>query len=127
MIKKSNLENALRGLYLKNPTQQFRLEYWQAFNDYAFQNAEFSKIFNRRKPSTDHWYSLSLGSSACNINILRIQKRSELGVELYISDDKELFQFIYGHKDEIESVMGLKCDWVMDVCLKMKKAFKKYI
>ena len=26
-----------------NPTQQQRLEYWQAFNDYAFQNAEFNK------------------------------------------------------------------------------------
>ena len=28
-----------------NPTQQLRLEYWQEFNDYAFQNVEFSKAF----------------------------------------------------------------------------------
>jgi hypothetical protein len=141
-----------------NPTQQQRLEYWQAFNDYAVQNVEFSKAFNRRKPSTDHWYSLSLGSSACGINILRIQKRNEIGVEFYISDDKELFKLVYSHKDEIESVMGMKLDWrelpekkasriviekvveldnrdkwseqfewAMDICLKMKKAFKKYI
>lgn len=40
---------------LTNPTQQQRLEYWNAFNDYAFQNTEFAKSFNKRKPNTDHW------------------------------------------------------------------------
>ena len=141
-----------------NPTQQLRLEYWQAFNDYAFQNAEFNKAFNKKKPSTDHWYSLSIGSSACVISILRIQKRNELGVEFYINDDKELFGLIFAHKAEIESDMGMaldwrelpekkasriiaakkveldnrekwpeQFDWAMDVCLKMKKVFKKYI
>ena len=141
-----------------NSTQQIRLEYWQAFNDHAFQDAGFSKAFNKRKPSTDHWYSLSLGSSACSISILRIQRRNELDVEFYINDDKELFKSVYAHKDEIEATMGYKLDWrelpekkasriivekaveldnrdkwpeqfdwAMDVCLKMKKAFKKYI
>lgn len=141
-----------------NPTQQLRLEYWQAFNDYAFQNVEFAKAFNKKKPSTDHWYSLSIGSSACEISILRIQKRKELDVELYINDDKELFKSVYAHRDKIESDMGVvldwrelpekkasriiaakdvelddrdkwpeQFDWAMDVCLKMKKAFKKYI
>ena len=141
-----------------NSTQQIRLEYWQAFNDHAFQDAGFSKAFNKRKPSTDHWYSLSLGSSACSISILRIQRRNELDVEFYINDDKELFKSVYAHKDEIEAAMGYKLDWrelpekkasriivekaveldnrdkwpeqfdwAMDVCLKMKKAFKKYI
>ena len=37
-----------------NPTQQQRLEYWQAFNDYAFKDKNFSKAFNMRKPTTDH-------------------------------------------------------------------------
>jgi hypothetical protein len=34
-----------------NPTQQQRLEYLQAFNDYAFKNKEFAKTFNKRKPT----------------------------------------------------------------------------
>jgi hypothetical protein len=141
-----------------NITEQQRLEYWQAFNDYAFQNADFSKEYHRRKPSTDHWYSLSLGSSAYGISILRIQKRNELGVEFYINDDKELFKMVYSHKDEIEALIGLKLDWrelpekkasriviekkvdldnrdkwpeqfdwAMDVSIKMKKAFKKFL
>lgn len=141
-----------------NPTQQLRLEYWQEFNDYAFQDVEFSKEFNKKKPSTDHWYSLSIGSSACVISILRIQKRNELDVEFYINDDKELYWVVFAHRAEIESDMGMaldwrelpdkkasriiaaknveldsrekwpeQFDWAMDVCLKMKKAFKKYI
>lgn len=141
-----------------NPTQQLRLDYWQMFNDYAFQDVEFSKAFNKKKPSTDHWYSLSVGSSSCVISILRIQKRNELDVEFYINDDKELFKLIFVHKAEIESDMGMtldwrelpdkkasriiaakdveldnrekwpeQFDWAMNVCLKMKKAFKKYI
>lgn len=41
----------IRKTTATNPTQQQRLEYWQAFNDYAFQNAEFNKAFNKRMVS----------------------------------------------------------------------------
>lgn len=141
-----------------NPTQQQRLEYWQAFNDYAFNNSNFLKEFNKRKPTTDHWMDFGVGSSACHIGVTQIQKRNSIGVELYINNDKDLFKSIYAHKDEVESIMGFELDWrelperkasriliekavqlddrykwneqfdyIMDVCLKMKKAFKKYL
>ena len=141
-----------------NPTQQQRLEYWQAFNDYAFKDANFANVFNMRKPTTDHWMDFSIGSSACHIGVTQIQKRSAIGVELYINDDKELFKRLFAHKSEIESDMGMVLDWrelperkasriiiekevkfddqdswsqqfeyIMDVCMKMKKAFKKYL
>lgn len=141
-----------------NSTQQQRLEYWQAFNDYAFQNTEFAKVFNKRKPTTDHWMDFSIGSSACHIGVTQIQKRSAIGVELYINDDKELFKSLFAHKEKIENDMGMMLDWrelperkasrilveknvqlsnheewqeqfnyIMDVLLKMKKAFKKFI
>ena len=141
-----------------NPTQQQRLEYWQAFNDYAFNDKNFSKAFNMRKPTTEHWMDFSIGSSACHIGVTQIQKRSAIGVELYINDDKELFKSLFAHKAEIESDMGMVLDWrelperkasrilveknvqlgnheewqeqfvyIMDVLLKMKKAFKKHL
>ncbi len=64
-----------------NPTQQQRLEYWQAFNDYVFQNAEFNKAFNKRKPTTDNWMDFSIGSSACHIAVSQIQKRNAIDVD----------------------------------------------
>ncbi|WP_330654431.1 DUF4268 domain-containing protein [Blautia sp. MSJ-19] len=94
-----------------NPTQQQRLEYWQAFNDYAFSDANFSRIFNKRKPTTDHWMDFSIGSSACHIAVSQIQKRKAVDVELYINDDKELFKSLFTHKDEIEKAMEMELEW----------------
>ena len=141
-----------------NSTQQQRLEYWQAFNDYAFTDANFSRIFNKRKPTTDHWMDFSIGSSACHIAVSQIQKRKAVDVELYINDDKELFKSLFAHKDEIEKNMEMELEWkelperkasriliektvdlddratwpeqfdyIMDNCIKMKRAFKRYL
>ena len=141
-----------------NSTQQQRLEYWQAFNDYAFTDANFSRIFNKRKPTTDHWMVFSIGSSACHIAVSQIQKRKAVDVELYINDDKELFKSLFAHKDEIEKNMEMELEWkelperkasriliektvdlddratwpeqfdyIMDTCIKMKRAFKRYL
>ena len=90
-----------------NATQQARLEYWTAFNNYAFANKAFAKEFKQRKPSTDHWMSLSIGTSACGMSILRLQQQSQVGVELYINDDKELFRSLYERKAEIEACVGV--------------------
>ena len=94
-----------------NETQQQRYDYWVAFQDYAFQNAQFAKNFNRRKPSMDHWMNFSVGSSACHIAVSQIQKRNELVVEIYISEDKELFHSLFDKKDAIEADAGLTFDW----------------
>lgn len=94
-----------------SPRHHKRMEYWTAFNDYAFQNSEFAKQFKQRKPSTDHWMSLSIGSSACHLDITMIQKRSENGVELYINDDKELYKQLFDKKESIERETGIAFDW----------------
>lgn len=141
-----------------NETQKKRYEYWEAFNDYAFQNALFANNFNPRKPSKDQWMSFSIGSSACHISVSQILTRNELDVELYIKDDKELFHTLFHNKNLIESETNLafdwrelpeskgcrivierivtfddmnewtaQFDWIMDVMIKMKKSFKKYL
>ena len=140
------------------PSQQFRLEYWTAFNDYAFQNAQFAKTFNKRKESMDHWMDLSIGSSAYHLGIDLIKKNSNLVVELYINEDKSIFHTLFSKKESIENDIGLALDWrelpdkkasrilaiknvdfdnrdqweeqfawIMDISMKMKKAFKKHI
>lgn len=94
-----------------SPTLQARYDYWIAFNDYAFNNVTFAKAFNRRKASTDHWMSLSVGSSACHIDLSQVRKDNNITVEWYITDDKELYQKFYFHKADIESDMGMTLDW----------------
>ena len=121
-------------------------------------NTAFAKSFNKRKASTDHWMTLSVGSSAYHISLLQLRKDKNIAVEWNITDDKELYKVLYSHKEEIEANMGMaldwrelpekkasrilithpaefdnkdkwpeQFDWAMDVAMKMKKAFKKYL
>ena len=94
-----------------SPTLQDRLEYWIGFNEYAFSDTAFSKNFSKRKASTDHWMTLSIGSSACHISLLQLRKDKNIAVEWYISDDKELYKMFYSHRAEIEAEMGMNLDW----------------
>lgn len=141
-----------------SPTLQARYEYWVAFNEYAFNHVLFAKTFSRRKASTGHWMSLSVGSSSCRIDLSQVRKDNAITVEWYIMDDKELYQKFYSCKTDIESEMGMaldwrelpnkkasrilaiheadfdnkdkwreQFDWAMDVAMKMKKAFKRYL
>ena len=94
-----------------SPILQARYDYWVAFNEYAFSNAAFDRVFSRRKASTDHWMSLSVGSSACHIYLSQVRKDNNITVEWYITDDKDLYQKFYAHKADIESDMGMALDW----------------
>ena len=141
-----------------SPTHQARYDYWVAFNDYAFKDGSFAKAFKKRKATTDHWMSLSVGSSACEIVLSQVRKFNHVLVEWYIYDDKELYQRFYSHKDEIENQMGILLEWnelpnkkasriiayktvdfddkqqwnelfswMMEIAVKMKNVFKKYL
>jgi hypothetical protein len=46
-----------------------------------------------------------------HITLSRIQKRSAISVELYISDSKELYDSLFAHREEIERAMGIGLDW----------------
>ena len=156
--KPNNWTKEVKKQTSADPAKRFRLEYWTAFNEYAFTKAAFAKCFKRRKPSTDHWMSLSLGSSAYHLDILTLKKRNAVSVEFYISDDKTIFQRLLQHKDEIETELGFMLDWrelpdkkasriiiekpvnldnddewndqfewIIDMCIRFKKAFKKFV
>ena len=64
-----------------------------------------------RKATTDHWYDVALGTSNTHIAITLVNKESRVGVELYISNDKDLFDNLYSNKETIESEFGAKLRW----------------
>ena len=141
-----------------SPILQARHDYWVSFNEYAFDGTEFAKEFNKRKASTDHWMTLSVGVSGNYISISQVRKYNQLVVEWYIADDKDLYKEFFTYKDSIENDIGIKLEWnelpekkasriitykvvdfddkadwnnqfewVIDIAVKMKKAFKKYL
>ena len=91
-----------------NKSQSQRLEFWNQFNNVL---VERGKPFNVRKATTDHWYNVAIGTSDAHIDITLVNKDSVIGVELYITDNKEFFDKLYQRKDEIANDLGFKLDW----------------
>lgn len=89
-------------------SQSERLAFWTAFNDCV---ADRGKLFNIRKATTDHWYDVSVGTSKAHIGITLVNKENYIGLELYINDNKELFDSLYGQRAKIEDELGMKFDW----------------
>ena len=85
-----------------------RLEFWNMFNEVLESSG---KPFNKRKPSTDHWYSVAVGSSQCHISIDLVNKDHKIRISFWIDDNKELFDRLYENRAEIESKAGLKLRW----------------
>ena len=85
-----------------------RLEFWNMFNDVL---DACGKPFNKRKPSTDHWYSVAVGSSQCHISIDLVNKEHKIRVGLWIDDNKELYDALHQKKEEIEKVAELPLRW----------------
>lgn len=141
-----------------NATQQQRYDYWVAFQDHVFQNAQFAKEFKRRKPSMDHWMNYSIGSSDCYISVTQLVNRNEINVCLYIPNNMELYESLLANRESINKSADIplswcelperkaskiiierpaelsdqskwkeQFDWLADVMVKIKKAFKKYL
>lgn len=91
-----------------NERQKHRLNFWTQFNDAI---DERGKPFNKHKASTDHWYTVAVGSSRCHISVDLVNKEHKIRVGMWISDDKELFDVFQENKAQIEETMGIKLEW----------------
>lgn len=103
-----------------NYSQSKRIEFCSQFNDFVI---EKGKPFKIRKPTTDHWYDIAIGTSKCHISIELVNKENKIRVGLWISDDKELFDNLIKYREEIESQCNFKLSWDR---LDNKKASKIY-
>lgn len=90
-------------------TKLQQLEFWTQLKQYA---SESYKTLRLQKPLPQHWYNLALGSSEAHL-VLTINTREEqLGCEVYINDNKDLFHYLKGKQKEIESKLDVKLDWI---------------
>lgn len=92
-------------------TDLLKLEFWNGFNDAMSNNDEFKHHFRARKASPQHWYDLSIGSSAYHICLTINTQKQCIGADIYIDDDKELFAQFKSHKDEIMAMLNSEVDW----------------
>ena len=92
--------------------QRLQVDYWQAFNDFTSTKSDFLKIFKLRKPQPQHWYDLSVGSSIYHISLTANSQKKRLGVELYINNNKAVFEKFEASKSKIEQELGMTLEWI---------------
>lgn len=91
-----------------NKSESERIYFWTAFNERI---AARGNPFSTRKPTTNHWYDVAIGSSTCHISIALVNSDSYVGIELYIPNDKALYDALLKQKDEIEEMINLDLIW----------------
>lgn len=92
-------------------TDLLKLDFWTSFNDAMRNNNDFTRHFRLRKPCPQHWYDLSIGSSAYHIALSFYTKKQQISVEIYINDDKELFDHFKKYKNEISAMLNCDVEW----------------
>lgn len=90
-------------------TKLQQLEFWNKFKDYVRENDTRIRL---QTPRPQHWYDLSMGSSDGHVALTINSRRNLIGCEIYISRDKELFNFLREQRKEIEKEIGEPIEWV---------------
>lgn len=94
-----------------SPTKKLQFDFWQAFTEYASEQTDFKKVFSLRKSLPQHWYNIGVGNSSYHLVLTVNTQKKYIGTEIYIHDDKEIFEKFQSHKSEIEAELGTKLEW----------------
>lgn len=102
-IKKSPNDSELTNTKLQ------QLEFWTSFKKYV---RSIDAKIRLQTPRPQHWYDLSMGSSEAHVELTLNSRENRLGCEIYISKNKDLFNFLNERENEIEKIIGEKTEWV---------------
>ena len=89
-------------------TKLNQMEFWNNLKNYF--NEKWTQL-SMRKARPQHWYDLSLWSSSSHISLTVNSQNDLLWAEIYISDSKDLFDYLYEQKEEIEKELGFEMEW----------------
>lgn len=92
-------------------TKLLRLDFWSGFNDTMSNDPDFTRHFRLRKVAPHHWYDLSIGSSEYHVALTINTQKQNIGADLYIDDNKELFEKFKKHQDEISRMLNSEVEW----------------
>lgn len=90
---------------------KFCLSFWDAFNEYAGQNSEFLRQFKLRTSHAHNWYDLAIGRSGFCISMNIQSNKGTIDCGIYIRDDKDYFERLKSHSEEILDILGEEAEW----------------
>jgi hypothetical protein len=87
------------------------MSYWDSFNDFAGKHLEFTRNFKLRRSYPHHWYDLSIGIGGVIISMNAQFNKGTIDCGLYIRDDKDFFERLKTHSEEIYTILGEEAEW----------------
>ena len=90
-------------------TNIVQLDYWTQFSDLFLKNN--SKKLKARTPKAQHWYDIGLGNSHMHISLIVSFQSNFIRTDIYLPNDKPLFQKLFTKKDQIEKELGFSPIW----------------
>ena len=90
---------------------KFCLSYWDAFNDFAGKHPEFLRQFKLRKSHPHRWYDWSIGMGGVWVSQNVQRNRGTIDIGIYIRNNKDYFERLKSHSEEILSILGEEAEW----------------
>ena len=109
--KPNNWTKTMKTIEGLSPTDLLKLEFWTGFNDAMTNNKDFTQNFRLRKAAPQHYYDLSIGSSAYHIGLTINTQKQSIGAEIYIYNDKDLFERFKSHNEDISQQLKGEIEW----------------
>ena len=91
-------------------TKLLQMEFWEGLKTYASANG--TRVSFSHTPQPKHWLNISIGTSRCHIALTVNTQKGYVGCEVYIRNDKALYETFYRNKDKIESTVGAELEWM---------------
>ena len=91
-------------------TKLMQMEFWEGLKSYAATSG--TGVGFNHTPQPKHWFNISMGTSRCHIALTINTQKGYIGCEVYIRNDKALFDIFYKHKEQIESTIGAELEWM---------------
>ena len=89
-------------------TKMLQYQYWVKLSEEIDNNYP---IFNSRKPQGQHWYDLAIGTSLAFISLTINTQKKEIKSSIAISNNKNLFDYLFNEKEDIEAIVGNELTW----------------
>jgi hypothetical protein len=85
-------------------------EFWDGLKEFAIEHKTAANF--GRTPRPQHWYNISFGTSRCHIVLTLNTQKGYVGCEIYIRNDKALYDNFHKNKIEIEKEIGAQLEWM---------------
>lgn len=91
-------------------TKLLQMEFWEGLKACATKTN--TSVNFSHTPQPKHWFNISIGTSRCHLALTLNTQKGYIGCEVYIRNDKSLYDNFHNNKEQIEAAIGQELEWM---------------